>query len=224
MFKGLAQVGIIIIIIFIFFCVLLIHRSLLLFYVMRAVGKKNILWSVCSNGQRAFMTNIYSTRSSWPTTVSLLVDFIFYDNLNLFYSDRFVFDFCVTWITEQQWFCILNITSWQFVAFSDHCVKCAPHPPKRLFLRSYEIHFHHYFHVLSLAVHRNCGVHNPSWFELRQFVNFLNHQLLDCEQSVYCDPELTGDTLEGFRIFVVRFMIIMSKVRVTAVCFTWLMR
>ena len=70
------------------------------------------------------------------------------------------------------------------------------------------------------AVHRNCGVHNPSWFELWQFVNFLNHQLLDCEQSVYCNPEFTGDTLEGFRIFVVRFMIIMSKVRVTVVFFT----
>lgn len=36
MFKGLAQVGII------FFRDLLIHRSLLLFYVMRAVGEKYI--------------------------------------------------------------------------------------------------------------------------------------------------------------------------------------
>ena len=56
----------------------------------------------------------------------LLVDFIFYDNLHLFYNDRFAFDSCVTRITEQRWFCILNITSWQFVAFSDNCVKCTP--------------------------------------------------------------------------------------------------
>lgn len=62
------------------------------------------------------------------------------------------------------------------------------------------------------SVFRNCGVPNPSWSEIRYFVNFLNYQLRDCEQSVYCDPELIGDTLEGFRTFVVDFMIIMSKV------------
>ena len=59
---------------------------------------------------------------------------------------------------------------------------------------------------------RNCGVRNPSWSEVRYFVNFLNYQLRDCEQSVFCDPQYTGDTLEGFRSFVVDFMIIMSKV------------
>ncbi|XP_078382607.1 E3 ubiquitin-protein ligase rnf213-alpha-like isoform X3 [Oculina patagonica] len=58
---------------------------------------------------------------------------------------------------------------------------------------------------------RNCGVRNPSWSELRYFVNFLNHQLRDCENSAYCDNALTKDTLEGFRTFVVAFMIIMSK-------------
>ena len=36
---------------------------------------------------------------------------------------------------------------------------------------------------------------------------------------MYCKPEFTEDTLEGFRIFVVRFMIIMSKVRVTGVLY-----
>lgn len=74
--------------------------------------------------------------------------------------------------------------------------------------------------VPPLGVHRNCGVRDPLWAELRQFVNFLNHQLLDCEQSVFCQPVFTEDTLEGFRIFVVRFMIIMSKVSVTSVLFT----
>ena len=59
---------------------------------------------------------------------------------------------------------------------------------------------------------RNCGVRNPSWSELRYFVNFLNYQLRDCEESVFCNALLTEDTLEGFRTFVVNFMIIMSKV------------
>ncbi|PFX15559.1 E3 ubiquitin-protein ligase RNF213 [Stylophora pistillata] len=30
---------------------------------------------------------------------------------------------------------------------------------------------------------RNCGVENPSWSELRYFVNFLNYQLRDCEEN-----------------------------------------
>ena len=42
MFEGLAQVGIIIF----FFRDLLIHRSLLLFYVMRAVGKKKTFYDL----------------------------------------------------------------------------------------------------------------------------------------------------------------------------------
>ncbi|XP_022806306.1 E3 ubiquitin-protein ligase RNF213-like [Stylophora pistillata] len=58
---------------------------------------------------------------------------------------------------------------------------------------------------------RNCGVENPSWSELRYFVNFLNYQLRDCEESTFCKTSLVEDTLEGFRTFVVNFMIIMSK-------------
>lgn len=73
---------------------------------------------------------------------------------------------------------------------------------------------------------RNCGVHNPSWSELRCFVNFLNHQLRDCENSDFCNITLTEDTLEGFRTFVVAFMIIMSKVskirEKTLLYITWL--
>ena len=63
-----------------------------------------------------------------------------------------------------------------------------------------------------LPYFRNCGVRNPSWSELQYFVNFLNYQLRDCENSAYCDIALTEDTLEGFRSFVVAFMVIMSKV------------
>ena len=62
------------------------------------------------------------------------------------------------------------------------------------------------------AFARNCGVKNPSWSELRYFVNFLNYQLRDCEESTFCNTSLVEDTLEGFRKFVVNFMIIMSKV------------
>lgn len=57
-----------------------------------------------------------------------------------------------------------------------------------------------------------CGMMDPSWAELRNFAWFLNLQLKDCESSVFCDPELTGDTgLTGFKTFVVDFMILMAK-------------
>ncbi|PFX29705.1 E3 ubiquitin-protein ligase RNF213 [Stylophora pistillata] len=58
---------------------------------------------------------------------------------------------------------------------------------------------------------RHCGIENPSWAEIRHFVNFLNSQLQSCEESSFCNMELVGDTLEGFRSFVVRFMILMSR-------------
>ncbi|KAJ8390752.1 hypothetical protein AAFF_G00101320 [Aldrovandia affinis] len=56
-----------------------------------------------------------------------------------------------------------------------------------------------------------CGVLDPSWAELRNFAGFLNEQLRDCEKSVYCNANLVGDTLQGFRNFVVDFMILMAK-------------
>ena len=72
---------------------------------------------------------------------------------------------------------------------------------------------------------RNCGIPDPSWSEIRHFVSFLNSQLQDCEQSFYCDMQLMRAVLagpdvlnlEGFRSFVVRFMIQMSRV-------SWLFR
>lgn len=68
--------------------------------------------------------------------------------------------------------------------------------------------------MMCLFSHRNCGIEDPSWAELRYFVNFLNSQLQACEESSFCNMDLVGDTLEGFRSFVVRFMILMSRVRV----------
>ena len=59
-----------------------------------------------------------------------------------------------------------------------------------------------------------CGVQDPSWAELRSFAWFLNFQLQDCETSDFCDATLTGDTLTGFKTFVVDFMILMAKVKV----------
>ncbi|XP_044056409.1 E3 ubiquitin-protein ligase rnf213-alpha-like isoform X2 [Siniperca chuatsi] len=56
-----------------------------------------------------------------------------------------------------------------------------------------------------------CGIRDPSWAELRNFVWFLNLQLQDCENSVFCKFEFVGDTLRGFKNFVVEFMILMSK-------------
>ncbi|XP_010872579.2 E3 ubiquitin-protein ligase rnf213-alpha isoform X2 [Esox lucius] len=56
-----------------------------------------------------------------------------------------------------------------------------------------------------------CGIIDPSWAELRNFTWFLNLQLQDCETSVFCDASFTGDTLQGFKNFVVDFMILMAK-------------
>nr|XP_055046764.1 E3 ubiquitin-protein ligase rnf213-alpha-like isoform X2 [Misgurnus anguillicaudatus] len=56
-----------------------------------------------------------------------------------------------------------------------------------------------------------CGIVNPSWAELRNFAWFLNLQLQDCERSVFCDFSFIGDTLMGFKNFVVDFMILMAK-------------
>uniref|UniRef100_A0A672YT28 RING-type E3 ubiquitin transferase n=1 Tax=Sphaeramia orbicularis TaxID=375764 RepID=A0A672YT28_9TELE len=56
-----------------------------------------------------------------------------------------------------------------------------------------------------------CGIPDPSWAELRHFAWFLNLQLQDCENSVFCDASLTGDVLRGFKTFVVDFMILMAK-------------
>lgn len=69
-------------------------------------------------------------------------------------------------------------------------------------------------------LHSNCGIPDPSWSEIRHFVSFLNSQLRDCEQSFFCDMKLMRSVLaganvlnlEGFRSFVVRFMIQMSRV------------
>ncbi len=51
---------------------------------------------------------------------------------------------------------------------------------------------------------------NPSWSEIIHFSSFLNNQLIDCENSNFCNITLTGDLLPGFKSFVIKFMIQMS--------------
>jgi len=63
---------------------------------------------------------------------------------------------------------------------------------------------------------RHCGIENPSWSELKHFVNFLNVQLFACENSVFCSDIMAPD-LPGFLTFVIQFMIQMSKVRYSVV-------
>ncbi|KAM4715158.1 LOW QUALITY PROTEIN: E3 ubiquitin-protein ligase rnf213-beta [Anableps anableps] len=56
-----------------------------------------------------------------------------------------------------------------------------------------------------------CGMDNPSWGELKNFSWFLNVQLKDCENSVFCDPDFLADQLPGFKGFIVKFMILMAR-------------
>ncbi|XP_077863042.1 E3 ubiquitin-protein ligase rnf213-alpha-like [Saccoglossus kowalevskii] len=75
---------------------------------------------------------------------------------------------------------------------------------------SYEIEGNHVSCLETLL--RHCGINDPTWSELRNFVVFLNEQLKDCETSLFCNIEYLDDThLYGFRNFVVRFMIQMAK-------------
>ncbi|KAM6364551.1 LOW QUALITY PROTEIN: E3 ubiquitin-protein ligase rnf213-alpha-like [Pluvialis apricaria] len=55
-----------------------------------------------------------------------------------------------------------------------------------------------------------CERSNPSWTELSNFTHFLNFQLRKCENSVFCSPVVGGEFC-GFKTFVVKFMIAMSK-------------
>ncbi|XP_069729030.1 E3 ubiquitin-protein ligase RNF213 [Phaenicophaeus curvirostris] len=57
----------------------------------------------------------------------------------------------------------------------------------------------------------HCGITDPSWSELRNFTCFLNIQLRDCEASDFCNPAFVQDTLQGFKNFVVAFMILMAR-------------
>ncbi|XP_063178349.1 E3 ubiquitin-protein ligase rnf213-alpha-like isoform X3 [Chroicocephalus ridibundus] len=55
-----------------------------------------------------------------------------------------------------------------------------------------------------------CQRSNPSWTELSNFTRFLNFQLKKCEKSVFCSTVVGGE-FSGFKTFVIKFMIAMSK-------------
>ncbi|XP_065674932.1 E3 ubiquitin-protein ligase rnf213-alpha-like isoform X2 [Hydra vulgaris] len=55
-----------------------------------------------------------------------------------------------------------------------------------------------------------CGVNDPCWSELRNFVHFFNSQLIDCENSVFTSAVCASD-LRGFKHFVVKFLLEMSQ-------------
>ena len=64
---------------------------------------------------------------------------------------------------------------------------------------------------MSRTLLNHCGIEQPSWTEINNFVMFLNKQLSDCENSSFCDREVIKDALLGFKSFVVKFMIHMSR-------------
>ncbi|WAR08837.1 RN213-like protein [Mya arenaria] len=57
---------------------------------------------------------------------------------------------------------------------------------------------------------RHCGVENPSWAELHNFVWFLNTQLVDLENNQFTSASASSD-LPGFGQFALRFMVHMSR-------------
>ena len=63
-----------------------------------------------------------------------------------------------------------------------------------------------------LSFHSYGGVKDPSWSEICHFVTFLDLQLQSCEQSVFTDSNFVGDVMAGLKGFVVKFMIVMSRV------------
>ena len=61
------------------------------------------------------------------------------------------------------------------------------------------------------SLFRYCGINDPSWMELRNFVHFFNNNLIDCEKSVFTSVDIRQE-FPGFKTFVVTFLLQMSKV------------
>ncbi|XP_077969852.1 E3 ubiquitin-protein ligase rnf213-alpha-like isoform X1 [Styela clava] len=64
---------------------------------------------------------------------------------------------------------------------------------------------------------RHCGMENPTWAQLCYFSNFLNMQLTNCEESVFCkiiqseSKETQSIEFAGLKAFSVYFMIKMAQ-------------
>ena len=59
-----------------------------------------------------------------------------------------------------------------------------------------------------ITILRHCCVQNPSWSEVANFTNFLNFQMKQCKNSDFSNCQ---DDLPGFRSFMTKFLIQMSK-------------
>ena len=57
----------------------------------------------------------------------------------------------------------------------------------------------------------NCGVENPSWSELNHFITFFSNQMLACDQSDFYRALSDDRGWEGFKSFIVKYMVIMSR-------------
>ena len=57
----------------------------------------------------------------------------------------------------------------------------------------------------------HCCLQNPTWMELTHFASFLNAQLFASENSIFLNAAVMGEDLPGMKIFVVKFLIQMSK-------------
>lgn len=66
--------------------------------------------------------------------------------------------------------------------------------------------------AFELFIYRYCGVKDPSWAEIRHFVMFLDLQLQSCEKLLVTNQTFKGDMMAGFKGFVVKYMIQMSRV------------
>ena len=74
--------------------------------------------------------------------------------------------------------------------------------------------------LLLKYTNRKCGLKDPSWTEIHNFVVFLDFQLKCCENSVFCDVQFVGDVMSSrkrpvrssMKEFIVKFMISLSRV------------
>ena len=79
-----------------------------------------------------------------------------------------------------------------------------------IFQQSDEIDRIGHIDCLKLSL-KNCRTKQPSWAEVRNFTSFLDKQLSDCDNSDYCQSGVMGQEWKGFKSFVVKFMLHMSR-------------
>ncbi|XP_065845291.1 E3 ubiquitin-protein ligase rnf213-alpha-like isoform X3 [Oscarella lobularis] len=66
-------------------------------------------------------------------------------------------------------------------------------------------------HCLKTLIESIPDQSDPSWAVVDHFVKFLSYQLKVCEENDFCRPEAYGDDLPGFKNFVMKLAIKMSR-------------